>query len=64
MGEEYNKELCEERHVNIEKAFERAFKKLGGLSNKLTGFLIVTISTLIAVIINIIMTYATNGGGK
>jgi len=61
MAEEYNKELCEERHINIEKAFDRAFKKLGAMSNKLTGFLIITISTLIAVILNILLTFSNNG---
>lgn len=61
---EYNKELCEERHRNIEKGFEQAFAKVGGVSKKLTGFLIVTISTLIAVIVNLVLTYAGNGWGK
>lgn len=61
MNGVFNKELCEERHANIEKGFERAFNKLGELSKKLNGFLIATISTLIAVLLNILITILANG---
>lgn len=61
MPEEYNKELCEERHENIKEGFERAFTKMGSLSKTLNRFLLLTISTLLAVLLNIALTYF-NGG--
>ena len=57
----YNKELCEERHENVEKGFERAFKKIGDMGKILTRFYLLAISTLVAIIINILMTWASNG---
>jgi len=67
---EYNKELCEERHANIKEGFDRTFKKMSGLNdklgklgNKLTGFLFAIIITLLGVIFNILLTIS-NGGGK
>lgn len=60
---EFNKELCDERHENIKDGFERAFGKMGSLSKTLNRFLLFTISTLIAVILNILLTFM-NGGGK
>lgn len=58
---EFNKELCEERHENIKDGFERAFAKMGALGKTLNRFLLLTISTLIAVLLNILLTYF-NGG--
>ena len=61
MPDEYNKELCEERHENIKEGFDRAFLKMGNISKTLNRFLLLTISTLIAVILNIVITFANNG---
>jgi len=61
MTDDYNKDLCEERHENIKEGFDRAFAKMGILSATLNRFLLLTISTLIAVVINIIITFASTG---
>ena len=58
---EFNKDLCEERHDSIEKTFSRVFEEIKGVTKMWNRFLIVTLSTLIAVILNIILTFA-NGG--
>lgn len=58
---EYNKELCDERHKNISEAFDRAFSKIGRLGDRMTGALIAIISTLVAVLINLALTFFANG---
>jgi len=58
---EFNKELCDEKHDNIEKGFERVFREIRGLTKMWNRFLLLTLSTLIAVIVNIVLTFA-NGG--
>jgi len=57
---EYNKELCDERHENLDKALTRVFTKFDKVSakfdkfnGKLNWFYIVTISTLLAVLANL-----------
>lgn len=68
MNESYNKELCEERHGNIDKAFGRVFKKVEELgiklekfSGKLAGFLVAIILTLLGILLNIAITLLSNG---
>ncbi len=60
MSEEFNKDLCEEKHINIEKAFGniektfgRLFTKTNGINNRLNWFFIVSITTLLSVIASI-----------
>lgn len=68
MGVEYNKELCEERHENLDKALTRVFGKFDAVGKKfdlfnckLNWFYIITIATLIGVVGNIAMIVLTNG---
>lgn len=49
---EYNKELCDERHSNIEKTFQRLFNKIDAVSAKLNWFYLLAIATLIGVVAN------------
>jgi len=51
--ENYNKELCDERHGNIEKTFSRLFDKIDKVANKLNWFYVITIATLALVIANL-----------
>lgn len=62
MGEnEYNKELCDERHKNIDYAFQRLFKNVEELSKMWGRFLLVTIATLLGVVLNILLTLVEGG---
>ena len=68
MSDEYNKELCEERHENLDKALTRVFgkfdkigKKFDSFNGKLNWFYIITIATLIGMVGNIAMIVLTNG---
>ncbi len=51
---EFNKELCEERHENIEKTHSRLFTALDKHSIKLNWFYGVAILTLVGVIANLL----------
>lgn len=61
MPEEYNKELCDERHSNLDGALTRVFKKFDSVgekiektNGKLNWFYIVAIGTLLAGIANLL----------
>ena len=48
--EDYNKELCEERHEKIEETFSRLFREIKDQSTKLNWFYILTIGTLVGIV--------------
>jgi hypothetical protein len=52
--EEFNKELCDERHEVITLSFDRIFKKFDGITTLLITTLLSTVGTLILVILKII----------
>jgi len=46
MMENYNLELCKEKHQNIEKEFEAMWKRLNGTEKKLWGIIILLVANL------------------
>lgn len=50
MAEEFNKELCEERHDKIEQTFSRLFREIKDQSIKLNWFYIIAIMTLAGIV--------------
>jgi hypothetical protein len=54
MAEEYNKGVCEERHVNIKETFNRLFNKVEKLMSRLLWFYVLAILTLAGVIANLV----------
>ena len=54
MAEEYNKELCDERHHNIKDTFDRLFRKVEQIMTRLLWFYLLAILTLVGVIANLV----------
>jgi len=48
--EDYNFELCHEKHKNIEREFEAMWKRLNGTEKKLWGIIILLIGNLATLI--------------
>ena len=56
MGE-YNKELCDERHNNLDKALDRLFSKIDIVASRLNWFYVIAILTLGGVVTNLVVMY-------
>lgn len=48
--EDYNLELCKEKHQNIEKEFAAMWKRLNGTEKKLWGIIILLVANLATLI--------------
>ncbi len=50
MGDEFNKDLCNERHKNVELMFGKIDKNIESLFGRLNWFYVIAIITLVGVV--------------
>ena len=56
MEYEYNRALCDERHLHIKIDVDRAHQKISRISDSIVRFYIFIIATLVSVLLNLAVT--------
>lgn len=54
MGENFSKDLCDERHKTVEMMFSKIDKNIETLFNRLNWFYVITISALVTAVASLV----------